>query len=57
MVELQILIAQRLYAEVEDQVEVEAVGEFTLRGFQRPVAAFNVIALREPSALSSAQDR
>jgi adenylate cyclase len=43
----QILIAQRLYAEVEDAVEAEAVGEFTLKGFQRPVTAFNVVALRE----------
>lgn len=43
----QILIAQRLYAEVEADVEVEAVGEFMLRGFQRPVPAFNVVALRE----------
>ena len=52
----QILIARRLYAEVEDQVEVEAAGEFTLKGFQRPVAAFDVVAVREPAALSSAQD-
>ena len=43
----QILIAQRLYAEVEDDVEVEPVGEFTLKGFQRPVPAFNVLAVRE----------
>ncbi len=43
----QILIAQRLYAEVEDAVEVEPVGEFTLKGFQRPVPAFNVLAVRE----------
>jgi len=43
----QILISQRLYAEVEDDVEVEPVGEFTLKGFQRPVAAFNVIGVRE----------
>jgi adenylate cyclase len=43
----QILISQRLYAEVEDEVEVEPVGEFTLKGFQRPVAAFNVIAIRD----------
>jgi adenylate cyclase len=42
----QILIAQRLYAEVEDDVDVEPAGEFTLKGFQRPVAAFNVIAVR-----------
>jgi adenylate cyclase len=46
----QILISQRLYADVEDDVEVEPVGEFTLKGFQRPVAAFNVIAVREPAA-------
>jgi adenylate cyclase len=43
----QILIAQRLYAEVEDDVEVESMGEFTLKGFQRPVTAFNVVALRD----------
>jgi adenylate cyclase len=43
----QILIAQRLYAEVEDVVDVEAAGEFTLKGFQRPVAAFNVLGVRE----------
>jgi adenylate cyclase len=50
----QILISQRLYAEVEDEVEVEPVGEFTLKGFQRPVAAFNVVAVREPAtALAS----
>ncbi len=43
----QVLIAQRLYAEVEADVEVEPVGELTLKGFQRPVAAFNVVAVRE----------
>jgi adenylate cyclase len=46
----QILIAQRLYAEVEDDVEVDPVGEFELKGFQRPVAAFNVVAVHEPAA-------
>jgi adenylate cyclase len=43
----QILIAQRLYAEVEEDVETEPVGELTLKGFPRPVAAFNVVAVRE----------
>ncbi len=43
----QILITQRLYAEVEDDVVVESVGEVTLAGFRRPVAAFNVVAVRE----------
>jgi adenylate cyclase len=46
----QILISQRLYAEVEDGVEVEPAGEFTLKGFRRPVAAFNVIAVRNEAA-------
>ena len=43
----QILIAQRLHAEVEDSIEAESAGEFTLKGFQRPVAAFNVLGVRE----------
>ncbi len=44
----QILIAQRLHAEIEDCVEVEPAGEFTLKGFARPVPAFNVVAVRAP---------
>jgi DNA-binding response OmpR family regulator len=46
----QILIEQRLYAEVEDDVEVEPVGELTLAGFKRPILAFNVVAVRELAA-------
>jgi len=45
----QILIEQRLYAEVEGDVGVEPVGEVTLKGFRRPVAAFNVVTVREPA--------
>ncbi len=41
----QILVAQRLYAEIEADVEVVPAGEFTLKGFARPVAAFDVVAL------------
>jgi class 3 adenylate cyclase len=54
----QILITQRLYAEVEDVVDVEPAGEFALKGFQRPVAAFNVLGLRrtrEPDPLARAR--
>ena len=43
----QVLIAQRLLADVEEHIEVEPVGEFTLKGFRRPVTAFNVVAVRE----------
>jgi adenylate cyclase len=50
----QILITQRLHAEVEEDVEVEPIGELTLKGFRRPVPAFNVIAVREPVVNASA---
>lgn len=46
----QILITQRLRAEVEDVVDVERVGEVMLEGVPRPLAAFNVIALRNTVA-------
>jgi len=49
----QILIAQRLYAEVEQDVVVEPAGEFMLKGFQRPVVAFNVVAVNEPAPSDS----
>ena len=51
----QILISQRLYAEVEGDIEVEPAGEFTLKGFRRPVHAFNVVAVREHAELSTAR--
>ncbi|MGZ4291789.1 MAG: adenylate/guanylate cyclase domain-containing protein [Gaiellaceae bacterium] len=43
----QVLITQRLYAEIEDLVEAVHAGEFALKGFSRPVPAFDVVALRE----------
>jgi adenylate cyclase len=46
----QVLIAKRLYAEVEQDIEVEPAGEFALKGFRRPVAAFDVVAVRSPTA-------
>jgi adenylate cyclase len=45
----QILITQRLYADVEKDVDVQPVAEFVLRGFQRPVVAFDLLAIREPA--------
>jgi adenylate cyclase len=53
----QVLITQRLHAEVEEAVDVEPVGELTLKGFRRPVPAFNVIAVRQPVANVSALQR
>jgi adenylate cyclase len=51
----QILITQRLHAEVEDDVDVELAGEFTLKGFQRPVPAFNVVAVRDEAMMAAAR--
>ena len=42
----QILVTQRLHTAVEAFVEAEPVGDLTLKGFHRPVAAFNVLRLR-----------
>jgi len=41
----QILVAQRVLAAVEDLVEVEPVGELGLKGFHRPVPAYNVLGV------------
>jgi adenylate cyclase len=49
----QILIAQRLLGAVEDIVEAEVVGELTLKGFHRPVSAFNVLRLKVSVAAQS----
>ena len=40
----QILISPRVLMAVEDTVTVEPVGEFTLKGIRRPLAAYNVLA-------------
>jgi class 3 adenylate cyclase/CheY-like chemotaxis protein len=42
----QILISQRLLGTVEELVEVERVGELTLKGFHRPVTTHNVLRLK-----------
>jgi class 3 adenylate cyclase len=40
----QILISPRVLMAVENAVTVEPVGEFTLKGIRRPLAAYNVLA-------------
>jgi adenylate cyclase len=42
----QILISQRVYGAIEDAVDVEELGGLTLKGFSKPVPAFNVVRLR-----------
>jgi adenylate cyclase len=43
----QILISQRVYAMVEDLAEVEPLGDLDLKGFLKPVSAFNVVAIKK----------
>jgi adenylate cyclase len=42
----QILVPQRLLGTVEDLVEVEPVAELVLKGFHRPVTAYNVLGFK-----------
>ena len=42
----QILISQRVYAAVEELVDVEPVGGLALKGLHRPVTAYNVLSLK-----------
>ena len=42
----QILISQRLLGTAGEGVEVEPVGDLTLKGFSRPITAHNVLRLR-----------
>lgn len=42
----QILVSQRVLAAVEELVEIEPVGELSLKGFHRPVPAYNVLRVK-----------
>jgi class 3 adenylate cyclase len=42
----EILASQRLIGSVEELVEIEAMGELTLKGFHRPVGAYNILRLK-----------
>jgi adenylate cyclase len=43
----QILISQRVFVAVEEQVEAEPAGELCLKGFHKPVPTFNVVRRKE----------
>ncbi len=43
----QILVSQRVYAAIEASFDAESVGELTLKGFHRPVPAYQVLRRRE----------
>jgi adenylate cyclase len=42
----QILIGQRVFAAAEEAVETASAGDLELKGFARPVAAYEVRGLR-----------
>jgi class 3 adenylate cyclase/CheY-like chemotaxis protein len=42
----QILISQRLLGTVEELIDVETAGELALKGFHRPVTAYNILGLK-----------
>jgi adenylate cyclase len=39
----QIVISERVYSEIEELLTAESVGELTLKGFMKPIAAYNVL--------------
>jgi adenylate cyclase len=43
----EILVAQRVLGAIEELVQAEPLGEVTLKGFQRPVSAYNVLKLKD----------
>ena len=46
----QILASRRVFMAVEELVEAEPVGELVLKGFARPIPAFNILRLRPQAA-------
>ncbi len=47
----QILVDSKVQAAIENAASTEPAGELTLKGFHRPVRAFNICALRNPPPL------
>ena len=43
----EILVSQRLLGSIESMVEAESMGELTLKGFHRPVPAYNILRLKD----------
>ena len=43
----QILISPRIFSKTETHIDVEPVGELSLKGFNRPIPAYNVLSIRQ----------
>jgi adenylate cyclase len=50
----QILLNPRAHAAVDELIDVEEVGQLSLKGFARPIPTVNVLAIREPAATATA---
>jgi class 3 adenylate cyclase len=50
----QILVDGKVLAAVEEVAEAEPVGELTLKGIHRPIAAFNVVGIRQKAVSAPA---
>ena len=42
----QILVSPRIFSKTESRIDVEPVGELSLKGFNRPIPAYNVLGVR-----------
>ena len=51
----QVLISQPAYGEVEDAVAAERIPELTLKGFARPVPAYNVLRLKSVASAAGGE--
>src|SRR5262249_34596257 len=49
----QILVTRKVLPSVDELIEAEPVGELSLKGFHRPVPAFNVLRLRDSATPST----
>ncbi len=49
----QIVISERVYSETEELLTAESVGELTLKGFMKPIAAYNVLDVAGVEARSA----
>jgi class 3 adenylate cyclase len=50
----QVLVPQRVYFKIEPNVATELMGEFSLKGFHRPVPVYNVVAMKDAEVGGSA---
>ena len=43
----EILVSQRVAGSIEELVEAVSIGDLTLKGFQRPIAAYKILARKD----------